>query len=129
MTAEDGSQEQNLDQLQPSYMYSVLFKDIILEIDEDDNKYMEALVVYCLDQGVYQRQLKYFQDNYHQKSAIWWYTEEIFLYSMLNKALGSLDMEAMVKMGFFIRNLHRQLEQLHREQSSVYGKKFVVYRG
>ncbi|CAM4820263.1 unnamed protein product [Rotaria magnacalcarata] len=32
-------------------------------------------------------------------------------------------------MGFFIRNLHRQLEQLHREQSSVYGKKFVVYRG
>ncbi|CAM4848531.1 unnamed protein product, partial [Rotaria magnacalcarata] len=96
MTAEDGSQEQNLDQLQPSYMYSVLFKDIILEIDEDDNKYMEALVVYCLDQGVYQRQLKYFQDNYHQKSAIWWYTEEIFLYSMLNKALGSLDMEAMV---------------------------------
>ncbi|CAF4421690.1 unnamed protein product, partial [Rotaria magnacalcarata] len=48
---------------------------------------------------------------------------------MLNKALRSLDMEVMVKMGFFIRNLHRQLEQLHQEQLSKYEQKFVVYRG
>ncbi|CAF1462662.1 unnamed protein product [Rotaria magnacalcarata] len=30
------SSEQNHDQLPPSYMYSVIFKDIILEIDDDD---------------------------------------------------------------------------------------------
>ncbi|CAF3776600.1 unnamed protein product [Rotaria sp. Silwood1] len=38
-------------------------------------------------------------------------------------------MEAMTKMSFFIRSLHRQLEKLHREQSSAYMKKFIVYRG
>ncbi|CAF2058913.1 unnamed protein product [Rotaria magnacalcarata] len=129
IVGEDGSQTQNLDQLEPAYMYSMLFKDIILEIDEDDKKPMKALVAYCHDQGVSKQQLNYFQNEYNQKSAIWWYTENIFLYSMLNKALRSLDMEVMVKMGFFIRNLHRQLEQLHQEQLSKYEQKFVVYRG
>ncbi|CAF4185574.1 unnamed protein product, partial [Rotaria sp. Silwood2] len=32
-------------------------------------------------------------------------------------------------MGFFIRNLHQQLEQLHQKQSNMYTEKFVVYRG
>ncbi|CAF4675014.1 unnamed protein product, partial [Rotaria socialis] len=47
----DGSQTQNIDQLEPAYVYSMLFKDIILEIDEDDKKPMKALVAYCHDQG------------------------------------------------------------------------------
>ncbi|CAF1462643.1 unnamed protein product [Rotaria magnacalcarata] len=32
-------------------------------------------------------------------------------------------------MGFFIRHLHRQLEQLHIEQSDAFKEKFTVYRG
>ena len=35
-TAGDG-QKQNLDQLQPSFMYSVLFKEIVWDIVEDNN--------------------------------------------------------------------------------------------
>ncbi|CAF3200900.1 unnamed protein product [Rotaria sp. Silwood2] len=31
-------------------------------------------------------------------------------------------------MGFFIRSLHRQLEQLHHEQSGTSNKVFIVYR-
>ncbi|CAF4956351.1 unnamed protein product, partial [Rotaria socialis] len=42
--------EQNLDRLPPSYMYSVIFKDIILEIDHDDNKSMNTLVNFCQQQ-------------------------------------------------------------------------------
>ncbi|CAF3093808.1 unnamed protein product, partial [Rotaria sp. Silwood2] len=38
-------------------------------------------------------------------------------------------MEAMTKMGFFIRNLHRQLEELHKKQLDNYMTKFIVYRG
>ncbi|CAF4657407.1 unnamed protein product [Rotaria socialis] len=101
MVGGDGSQTQNIDQLEPACVHSMLFKDILLEIDEDDKKPMKALVAYCHDQGVSKQQLNYFQNEYNQKSAIWWYTENIFLYSMLNKALRSLDMEAMVKMVFF----------------------------
>ncbi|CAF4067391.1 unnamed protein product, partial [Rotaria sp. Silwood2] len=48
---------------------------------------------------------------------------------MLNHALRQFDMGTMAKMSFFIRNLHRQLEQLHKEQSTMYNKQFIVYRG
>ena len=38
-------------------------------------------------------------------------------------------METMVKLGFFIRRLHQQLEQLYREQLNSFKEKFVVYYG
>ncbi|CAF4908657.1 unnamed protein product, partial [Rotaria socialis] len=53
----------------------------------------------------------------------------MFLFGMINRALWSLDMETMTKTGFFIRNLHRQLEQLNRQQACTFEQKFMVYRG
>ena len=76
-----------------------------------------------------ERELKHFQTEYHQKSPLWWYSCESFLYPMLNCALRSLDMETMTKMAFFIRSLHSQLQELHKEQSNTYNEQFVVYRG
>ena len=129
VVASDG-EKQDLDQLEPSFMYTVLFKEIILEIDEDNSKAMKQLVDYCRETGTNENELKDFESRYrHQKSPIWWYTREIFLYGMLNQALRSLEMETMVKLGFVIRNLHQQLAQLHKEQLNDFKKKFVVYRG
>ncbi|CAF3478114.1 unnamed protein product [Rotaria socialis] len=125
-----GSDPKNLDQLPPTYMYSVIFKDIILEIDDDDDeKSMNTLVKFCQQQDIPAAQINELKHKYHQKSPVWWYTREMFLYGMLNRGLRSLDMEAMVKLGFFIRSLHRQLEQLHQEQSAKFKKSFTVYRG
>ncbi|CAF2146547.1 unnamed protein product [Rotaria magnacalcarata] len=126
---ETTSGQRNLDQLEPSYMYSVIFKEIILEIHEDDSKSLNKLIEYCQQQKVNESQLKYFQREYHKKSSIWWYTEPIFLYGMLNKALRTLDMECMIKMAFFMRKLHKEIEQLCCEQSDEYTAVFPVYRG
>ena len=129
VVASDG-EKQNLDQLEPSFMYTVLFKEIILEIEEDDSKAMEQLVNHCRKTGgTDEYELRDFERRYHQKSPIWWYTCEIFLYGMVNRALRCLEMETMVKLGFFIRKLHQQLEQLYREQVNSFKEKFVVYRG
>ncbi|CAF4587702.1 unnamed protein product, partial [Rotaria socialis] len=127
--SEAASTEQNLDQLPPSYMYSVIFKDIILEIDHDDNKSMNTLVNFCRQQNIPEKQINLLQSKYHEKSPIWWYSKSMFLHSMLNRALRLLDMETMIKLGFFIRRLHIQLEQLHQEQSSNFQQAFTVYRG
>ena len=81
-----------------------------------------------METGTNENELKDFESRYHQKSPIWWYTCEIFLYGMLNPALRSLEMETMAKLGFVIRNLHQQLDQLHKEQLNDFKKKFVVYR-
>ncbi|CAF1523540.1 unnamed protein product [Rotaria magnacalcarata] len=124
-----GPDQKNLDQLPPTYMYSVIFKDIILEIDDNDKKSMNSLVNFCQQQKVSKTELKEFKHKYRDRSAVWWYTKPMFLYGMLNRALRTLDMEGMTKLGFFIRSLHRQLEQLHQEQSANFQTALTVYRG
>ncbi|CAF3313732.1 unnamed protein product [Rotaria socialis] len=123
------SNEQNLNQLPPTYMYSVILKGIILEIDDDDTKSIKALEVYCKKQNIPDAEINELKCKYHQKSPVWWYTCDMFLYGMLNRGLRSLDMKAMSKLGFFIRSLHLQLKQLHQEQATNFQKPFTVYRG
>ncbi|CAF4970139.1 unnamed protein product, partial [Rotaria magnacalcarata] len=123
------SDEQNHNQLPPTYMYSVIFKDIVLEINDDDAKSIKALETYCKKQNIPDAEINELKSKYHQKSPVWWYTCEMFLYGMLNCGLRSLDMEAMSKLGFFIRSLHLQLKQLHQEQLANFRKPFTVYRG
>ncbi|CAF5206900.1 unnamed protein product, partial [Rotaria magnacalcarata] len=84
---------------------------------------------YCKKQNIPDAEINELKSKYHQKSPVWWYTCEMFLYGMLNRGLRSLDMEAMSKLGFFIRSLHLQLKQLHQEQLVNFRKPFTVYRG
>ncbi|CAF2213502.1 unnamed protein product, partial [Rotaria magnacalcarata] len=128
-TSDAASNEQNFNQLPPTYMYSVIFKDIILEINDDDAKSIKALEIYCKKKNIPDAEINELKSKYHQKSPVWWYTCEMFLYGMLNCGLRSLDMEAMSKLGFFIRSLHLQLKQLHQQQSANFRKPFTVYRG
>ena len=59
-------EKQNLDELEPSFMYTVLFKEIILEIDEDDSKTMKQLVDHCRKTGsTDEHELRNFERRYH----------------------------------------------------------------
>ena len=117
------------DRLPPAYMYTLLFKDFVLDIKDDPTKEIKKFVSYCREHGVNEAELEDLQENYQRKTPVWWYTCEIFLYGMLNQALRHMQMVTMVKMSFFIRHLHEQLQKLHQEQSDAYKTKFIVYRG
>jgi tetratricopeptide (TPR) repeat protein len=60
-------------------------------------------------------------------SPIWWYSRDSFIYSMLNRALRTQDIEVILKMGFFIQELHKHIQQLHSEIDK--SKPLTVYRG
>jgi tetratricopeptide (TPR) repeat protein len=128
-TIRTSTQEKNFNQLPPSYMYSCIFKDIVLEIDEDDTKAIKNLLAYCQSQNIQNTELQCFKKEYKSKSALWWYMSQTFVYAMLNHALRTLDTGMMAKMGFFVRNLHKELRQLHEKQSNSYKNKFTVYHG
>ena len=71
-----------------------------------------------------------FEKNYQSSDAINWYTRESFMYRMLNRALRLLEIEPLVFMGFFVADLHRQIENLYQQQITSYGTKpITVYRG
>jgi tetratricopeptide (TPR) repeat protein len=129
----DGS-SQNLDRLDPMFMYTTIMKEISLTI-EFDQKHVAQFIAYCRE--VFDgngNQLKYVDElerKYLDKTPIWWYTCECFLYPMLNRALRTTDVDIIIQMSFFIVDLHRHIEKLHKEQLSSHltSKAFAVYRG
>ncbi|CAF1424454.1 unnamed protein product [Adineta steineri] len=123
-----------LDQLDPSFMYTQILKEILLTINFED-KHIKEFTTHCRD--IYAdnehdlHNIEKLEREYHDRSPIWWYTYQYFLCSMLNQALRLMNVDMIVRMGFFINDLHRDIQRLHSEQ--VGGKKsdetFTVYRG
>ncbi len=126
--------KKNLDQLDPSFMYTQIMKEILLTI-EFEPQHIQEFITYCRDvltdnPGQLQHVDK-LERKYPDQTPIWWYTFECFLYPMLNRALRLMDADLIIKLGFFIGDLHRQIEQLHKEQfvDPSSNQSFSVYRG
>ncbi|CAF1029291.1 unnamed protein product [Adineta steineri] len=124
----------NLDQLDPSFMYTQIIKEIILTI-QFDQKHTQDYFDYCRDAFTGNtkelKNIQQLESEYHNKTPIYWYTCQMFMYPMLNRALRLLDGDIITHMGFFIGDLHRQIEQLHKEQyaGTTAANAFTVYRG
>jgi tetratricopeptide (TPR) repeat protein len=126
--------KKNLDQLDPPFMYTQIMKEILLTI-EFEQQHIQEFITYCRDvladnPGQLQHVDK-LEREYRDQTPIWWYTFECFLYPMLNRALRLMDADLIIKLGFFIGDLHRQIEQLHKEQfvDPSFNQSFSVYRG
>ncbi|CAF1456000.1 unnamed protein product [Adineta steineri] len=123
----------NLNQLEPTFMYTQLFKEILLDIEYGDTA-IKDLAACCREvfsgNTIELQTINEFGRDYRPQQAIWWYTRECFTYKMLNQALRNMDADIIINMGFFLRDVHRQIQQLHEKQVSTYGgNPFVVYRG
>ncbi|CAF3119171.1 unnamed protein product [Rotaria sp. Silwood2] len=121
----------HLDQVDPVFMYANLLKKTLMEIKYDGNAKKE-FADFCRKQyqnNSYELQkINAFERDYSLDAAIWWYAQKCFLYQMINRALRTQEIEIIFKMGFFLRDVHRQIEELNSEKtrkSSV----FFVYRG
>ncbi|CAF1472959.1 unnamed protein product [Adineta ricciae] len=123
-------ESKNLNELEPTFMYSQIFKDILLKMNYSDNSIAE-FITFCRNKNFGSTiNINRFEKEYHDKSPIWWYTWPAFIYSTLNDSLRKLESDTIIKMGFFIRHLHDQIQQLYDEKRDSFGKKsFKVYRG
>ncbi|CAF4107077.1 unnamed protein product [Adineta steineri] len=120
----------NLNQLEPTFMYTQLFKEILLNMKYNSQN-IKDFITYCRDHDclspVY---IDRFEKEYHDQLAIWWYTFPSNIFSMLNYSLRTLDADIIITMGFFMYHLHQQIQQLYEQQINSYGRKpFLVYRG
>ena len=134
MDTYDDLSKKNLDQLDPSFMYTQIMKEIFLNIKFEQH-HIDEFIRYCreilADNVVELKNVEELARKYNEHTPIWWYTCECFLYSMLNRALRTMDANTMIKLGFFIGDLHRHITQLHKEQFGRQDseKHFIVYRG
>ncbi|CAF3992396.1 unnamed protein product [Rotaria sordida] len=124
----------SFDRIDPLFMYTQLLKEALLEIEDDDTKSIKELVEYCrLHSDAAEKTLKMIEKEYRNHTPIWWYTGPYFIYSMLNHGLRLMDIDVILKLGFFIRHLHQHITKLHREQQqsskAAMPSKFQVFRG
>ncbi|CAF1008058.1 unnamed protein product [Adineta steineri] len=120
----------NLNRLDPTFMYTQIFKDILLDM-EYDKQTIKEFITYCRQNNSgSSTNIDQFENEYYTQSAVWWYTSPSFIYSMLNYALRSMEANTIINMGFFIHDLHQQIQQLHQQQLINYADEpFIVYRG
>lgn len=121
----------DLDRLDSSFMYSQLVKEILLKIDYGDmakNKLSEYCRHFESCGGTKNESpvIDEFEQDYDEHSPVWWYTRAGFAYSMLNQALRNQDVKTLIKMGFFLRDVHRRIKYLHGIRSL---NQLTVYRG
>jgi tetratricopeptide (TPR) repeat protein len=130
----DGTSNQSLDTLDQSFMHTQILKEILLTIDFQ-NEHINDFLKYCREQFVGNSKelenVDKIEKEYHHHLPIWWYTYNCFLYSMLNRALRLMEVDLIVKMGFFIRDLHNHITKLHSEQygEQNHSESFTIYRG
>ena len=111
-------------------MYSQLIKEILLELPRDGNnktEFADFCRNFCAKSSTECQKIDKFEQEYDRPSPIWWYTKEPFIYSTLNQALRIQDTDTILKMGFIVRDIHCQIEELHNEANNY--NRFTVYRG
>ncbi|CAF3203255.1 unnamed protein product [Rotaria sp. Silwood2] len=134
VTVNSGSTKQNLNQLDSSFMYTQIMKEILLKIDFNQ-QHIKEFTMHCRDifaNNPFELQyVKKLEHEYFKHIPVWWYTNQCFLYSMLNRSLRMMEIDLIISMGFFIRDLYNHIVQLHKEQcvENTHEKFFTVYRG
>jgi tetratricopeptide (TPR) repeat protein len=130
----NGTSNKKLGKLDQSFIHTQILKEIVsttnfkqLDIREFLTYYRKQIVGNAAELGNVDK----FEREYHDHGPIWWYTYPCFLYSMLNRALRFTEESTLIKMGFFIHDLHQYITQLHHKQNIVRhdATSFVVYRG
>lgn len=118
--------------LEPSFMHIQLMISTFLTMKSDDGS-LADLVNYCrttvpLSSCVLDS-IDEFQRDYTPSKVIWWYTRKCVAYRMLSQALRLVQVDAIVHMRFFICDLYRQIQKLHKEQHKrCFDQPFTVYR-
>lgn len=110
------------------FMYYQLLKEMLVEKDYDACA-KQALIEHC--RSVYAsddrvlRDIDEFEREYDRQRAICWYTRDCFVSRMLDRSFRAKDLEVINKFGFFIKDLHEQLEL---QRFTLPSENFLVYR-
>ena len=125
-------QKKNLKDLDRFYVCSQTLRDILQTIPSKQ-RHFRKFVEYARQLYINNQQqldkIKEFEDNYHSKTPIYWYTYADFIYPMLNRMFRSMNTKNLTRMWFLIDDLHRHIGQLYTQQIQQSKEQFQVYRG
>lgn len=117
-------------EIDPTFMYLQILTDILLEIDYGKSakkEFIECCRKQYEDNEVQLHRIDVFEREYELHSALWWYIKESFIVSMLANALKTQNVTNIIKMGFYIKDLHKKINEIYAMAKT--NTKMVTYRG
>jgi hypothetical protein len=114
-----------------TFLWLQLLNDILINMPQLPTACNEMLAecrLACVDDSVQLRQIDEFREKYKSEDAVYWYTREIFLYPLLNRALRTENVDIIFKFRMIIIDLCRQLAHLF-DSATYTTPTLTVYRG
>ena len=124
----------SLDQLDQFFVCGEILKEVLSSIHFQQDS-MAEFIQYCrktpFDHQLQLENTTIFEKEYRSEKAINWYMASRFLSTMINRALCNFKIECIMRIGFFIRDLHENIVRLYTEQSPTRLKlpRFLMHRG
>lgn len=113
--------------------YFFNFLDSLLETEASSNGkrvFIEECRRLFADRQSILNAIDEFDRTYAADRAVYWYTRNGFLYSLVNQALRQRNTEALLVLHFFIRDLDLQLlNALDRDAEEEWASELCLYRG
>ena len=123
----------DLDQLTAEFMYTQLLKENLLDMEYNEKALKDMVAHWMQKKNLATSELEFinnFVQKYDSTNAIRLYTHRTCIYRAINEALRLLKADVIVKMGFFVQDLHQEIKKLHKEQTHLSnGERLTLYRG
>jgi len=114
------------------FIWFQLFKYVILRLPRDEKAKKEMIETCRNYYRGHTQQMKLidkFEKEYRPEDAIRWYSEQSFVYKLVNKALRTGDYDQLHRFRYFISDLSNGLQKEHENLLSLNEEILTVYRG
>jgi tetratricopeptide (TPR) repeat protein len=124
-TATDNPDQSTID-LNGDFLHSLLLIDALLRLKSTETEKQE-FISFCSKQyeesGMKITDPKKSKSLYSSDRALWWYTDELGLYRILNEALRVQNIDSLLFFHIFIKDIYEQLK------NNQYKDSITLYRG
>lgn len=126
------------DEQEACFLYAQILIEIFLnmtyetdkDIDDVEHEMVAEFRRYYTDNKKSLQDIDQFQETYSQYSPVWWYSADLFVYRVVNKALRTQNTATLYNLRYFIKHLHEALVELHQDWATGSAvRHLTVYRG
>ncbi|CAF1256339.1 unnamed protein product [Rotaria magnacalcarata] len=106
----------NLSKENGDFIWLQLFIETLLrmrsvDIETSLDEYVTMIKLQYKENVEQLKNIEEFHQSYEPDHCLWWYSKQVFLYSVLNKALRLGDIDTLYAFRFFIRDIYQELQE------------------
>ncbi|CAF3276396.1 unnamed protein product [Rotaria socialis] len=101
-------------ELNGSFIHNLLLIDVLVRmpsLETDKHRFVKSCKEDYSGNEQMLRIIREFDNDYKPRKALWWYTRDIFIFNMLNKALRIQNTDRLLLFHFIIRDIYELIKE------------------